>query len=182
MFSSRIIVPDYMYSVSKDKLRGSQFILSSCNKSPIIHKLIPSKMIPGSSLIRMLRDFMGEERFGRGVNSYLNKHKFSNADSEDFWSSLSEATTVPVAKMMNTWIVNPGFPVVTVRRGEGGQTAHIHQERFLTDVGAVNQSLWGIPLTWYSQVNGTCFCADMKKNKTEKHPQMLLLREGRFLL
>ena len=94
---------------------------------------------------------MGEKTFGKGLNGYLKKYKFSNAESDDLWSSLSEGTSVPVKEIMNSWIFNPGYPVITVKRE--GKRAHLTQERFLTDVGVTPEKKpWEIPLTWISQV------------------------------
>lgn len=42
----------------------------------------------GSSVIRMLADYMGEEKFQQGVTSYLNKYKFKNAVTDDFLTEM----------------------------------------------------------------------------------------------
>lgn len=73
----------------------------------------------GASLIRMANHFLGEEEFKRGLTSYLNTYKYSNADRNDLWNSLSAYATrnlpdnVSLADIMDGWVLQPGFPVVT---------------------------------------------------------------------
>lgn len=42
----------------------------------------------GSSIIRMLADYMGEENFQKGVTNYLNKYKYKNAVTDDFLTEM----------------------------------------------------------------------------------------------
>jgi len=105
------------------------------------------------------------------LNGYLQKFKFSNAESDDLWASLSEATSVPVAEIMNSWIFNPGYPVITIKRDVNGESAHLTQDRFLTDahVEPLNKTSWEIPLTWYSQYRSTKKRAIFKKGYSKMH-------------
>lgn len=42
----------------------------------------------GSSIIRMLEDFVGPEVFKQGVTNYLRKHQYGNAVTEDLLNEL----------------------------------------------------------------------------------------------
>lgn len=42
----------------------------------------------GASVIRMLADFVGEEKFARSVTNYLNAHKYGNAVTEDLLNQI----------------------------------------------------------------------------------------------
>lgn len=44
----------------------------------------------GAFLLRMMNLFLGEEVFRRGVSEYLKKHRYSNAEQDDLWASLTE--------------------------------------------------------------------------------------------
>lgn len=66
----------------------------------------------GGSVIRMLYDYIGDESFRKGLNHYLNKHKYSNASTSDLWASLEFISKKPVTKMMSGWTSRPGFPYI----------------------------------------------------------------------
>lgn len=42
----------------------------------------------GASIIRMLEDLVGEERFRNATTNYLKKYKYSNAETADFLSEV----------------------------------------------------------------------------------------------
>ncbi|EDO30265.1 predicted protein, partial [Nematostella vectensis] len=43
----------------------------------------------GSSVIRMLRNFLGDKAFQKGLEHYLKKHAYGNAEADDLWQALS---------------------------------------------------------------------------------------------
>jgi aminopeptidase N len=103
--------------------------------------------LKGSSVIRMLVDHLGVETFLRGVSNYFEEHQYSNARTSDLWSALSQVSGQDVKAFMDPWILNVGFPVVTVVE-EPGQLI-VKQSRFL-NCGNVepeeNQTTWWIPI------------------------------------
>uniref|UniRef100_A0A914NGX9 Aminopeptidase n=1 Tax=Meloidogyne incognita TaxID=6306 RepID=A0A914NGX9_MELIC len=76
----------------------------------------------GASVLRMIRSVMGEESFKSGLNIYLNRFKYHNAEHSDLWDALTEA--VPqhlldsegkpfnVKNFAKYWTEQTGFPVV----------------------------------------------------------------------
>ena len=101
----------------------------------------------GSNVLRMLEVFVGEKTFQKGVHDYLEAHKFDNAVSDDLWSSIGAASNgVPVQKMMQTWIMQGGFPLVSEKSG-AGKSLTVSQERFLVMPGAKpDASEWIVPV------------------------------------
>ena len=97
----------------------------------------------GSTVLRMFEMFVGEEAFQEGVQQYLNKYKFENTHSSDLWESLSEASKLPLNKMLPTWIKQPGFPIINVSKS--GSKFILEQSKFLID-GSTDDSLWEIPV------------------------------------
>lgn len=57
----------------------------------------------GCSIIRMLASFLGNDAFKKGLNDYLNCHKYANAQTEDLWAALGRASGKPVKQMMDHW-------------------------------------------------------------------------------
>lgn len=78
----------------------------------------------GSFLLHMMNLFLGEESFKQGIRYYIDKHKFSNAEQDDLWSSLTEVAhqrgsldkNLTVKKIMDTWTLQTGYPVLKVVR------------------------------------------------------------------
>src|SRR5438132_4044526 len=103
----------------------------------------------GASIIRMLEAYAGEDHFMRGVRSYLEKYKFSNAAGEDLWNQIEHVSKTRVKAIMNEWIRKPGYPIVNVKLD--GKKLMIRRERFLLN-GSQEQSTWPIPITL--KING----------------------------
>ncbi len=103
----------------------------------------------GCSVIKMMEQYLGEETFKNGVRRYLNSHLHANAETEDLWKSLEEASDEPVTEMMNTWILQGGHPLVSVDALPSGVRLSQTPFRFLgeeTDpIGEIGTS-WLIPV------------------------------------
>jgi aminopeptidase N len=102
----------------------------------------------GQSFIRMLESFLGEEVFRDGIRRYIAAHKYSNSTTTDLWSALAEASSKPVNEIAAAWIEQPGFPIIKVRRDEGGKVALL-QERFTVNYKQPLPLEWKIPLTYF---------------------------------
>ncbi len=62
----------------------------------------------------MLHDWIGDAAFRTGMSTYLNKYSYSNAETIDLWTELEAASGKPVAKVMNTWTKQSGYPLIAV--------------------------------------------------------------------
>jgi puromycin-sensitive aminopeptidase len=100
----------------------------------------------GSSVLRMLEQYLGEEAFRAGVTRYLKAHAYSNTDTSDLWAALEAESGEPVAEIMDTWIFQGGYPRVTVSARDGGY--EVSQERFQY-LGQSDQT-WQIPVLYRS--------------------------------
>ncbi len=106
----------------------------------------------GSSLVRMLQQFLGEDVFQKGVKSYLDAHAFSNTETSDLWSALERTSGEPVGSIMKSWIFSGGHPRVSV--DVDGPSIHLSQRRF--QYRGESDALWEIPLKIkYRTVSGT---------------------------
>ena len=68
----------------------------------------------GGSVLRMLELHLGTEKYRLGISHYLNKYRYSNAETTDLWDALEEVTHEPVRALMDTWVFQGGFPLVSV--------------------------------------------------------------------
>ena len=71
----------------------------------------------GGSVLRMLQLYLGEDVFRDAIRHYLKDHAYANTVTTDLWNALEEVSGEPVARMMDTWILQGGHPVVTVEDG-----------------------------------------------------------------
>uniref|UniRef100_A0A665WG25 Aminopeptidase n=1 Tax=Echeneis naucrates TaxID=173247 RepID=A0A665WG25_ECHNA len=90
----------------------------------------------GASVLRMLSDFLTEDVFTMGLRTYLKAFSFGNTVYTDLWEHLQTAvntngTELPdsVKNIMNTWVLQMGFPVVTIDTTTGA----VSQKHFLLD-------------------------------------------------
>jgi aminopeptidase N len=101
----------------------------------------------GQSFLRMLESFLGDDAFRKGIRRYMVAHMYSNSTTADLWNALSEASGKPVGEIAACWTQQPGFPVVKVKREQGGNVS-LTQERFTLSFASAPPLEWKIPLTY----------------------------------
>jgi puromycin-sensitive aminopeptidase len=84
----------------------------------------------GAAVVRMLEQYLGEDAFRTGIRRYLSDHAYGNTETTDLWDALEEATGEPVRRIMDSWIFQGGFPVITVDLLDDGGTLRLSQHRF----------------------------------------------------
>jgi puromycin-sensitive aminopeptidase len=99
----------------------------------------------GGALLRMLEQYLGAERFREGVSYYLRTHAYGNTDTGDLWDAIEHTSGEPVRRIMDSWIWQPGYPLVSARIE--GEHLVLDQRRFAFDLEAASDSLWAIPIT-----------------------------------
>ena len=98
----------------------------------------------GSAVLRMMEQYIGEERFRTGVGTYLRDHAYANTETADLWHSLDEASGRPVGEIMDTWILQGGYPQVVVKAGDG--CVSLEQRRFLIIPDPSDSTVWKAPV------------------------------------
>lgn len=89
----------------------------------------------------MLEGIVGEDVFKAGVTSYLRKFEYDNAVTKDLWAALTEAAeaagqSIDVARVMDTWTLQMGLPVVDVTYDATTGRAVLRQKRFFATPNA----------------------------------------------
>lgn len=141
----------------------------------------------GASVLRMLEQHIGPTVFRDGVRDYLQAHAYGNADTNDLWLSLGKIARQPVPELMNGWIFQPGFPLLTAKVS-GPSELTITQQRFSylsgTQAGASQDQQWQVPLQMRVTVEGKASTSRLlltERETTVALPQgweSLLLNEG----
>ena len=105
----------------------------------------------GASVLRMLERYLGAEPFRAGIRRYLESHPFANTETSDLWDAIEAASGEPVRDIMDTWILQGGFPLVTVgdTTGPDGAQLTLTQEPFSFAASRGPSSIgsdWKIPV------------------------------------
>jgi len=105
----------------------------------------------GSSVIRMLYNWIGAELFQAGIQKYLKKFSYQNTQTEDLWKCLEEASGKPVEKVMSTWTLQMGFPIIDVSikdSTENSVTLSLTQCKYTASSSCSNtEFLWSVPIS-----------------------------------
>lgn len=72
--------------------------------------------------MKQIANILGEKTFQEGLRRFLKRKQFSNADHDDLWQALTEQAQADAVldkdtnmnDIMNGWIHQPGFPLLTV--------------------------------------------------------------------
>tara|TARA_B100000676_G_scaffold313341_1_gene393576 strand:+ start:8989 stop:11559 length:2571 start_codon:yes stop_codon:yes gene_type:complete len=101
----------------------------------------------GGSVLRMLEQYLGEEEFKDGIAYYLNKHKYGNTETNDLWDAIEHVTQQPARRIMDSWIFQKGYPLVSASISDDGSTISLTQDRFLYTGGdSADSTIWSVPV------------------------------------
>lgn len=105
----------------------------------------------GAAVLRMLEAYVGPEVFRKGVNLYLKQHANGNATSQDFWRAVAEVSGKPVDKIIPTFVLEAGVPMVSLKGScqAGHESLSLEQQRFYIAAkkpASASAQLWDIPV------------------------------------
>ncbi|KAG9266986.1 aminopeptidase Ey-like [Astyanax mexicanus] len=158
----QIILYDIYRAFAVDSLVSSHPL--SCKEEEVNKPAEISQMFntisysKGAAVLRMLSEFLTEPIFAKGLSTYLNQFAYGNSVYSDLWDHLQKAVEkTPHLKLphrvhdiMNRWILQMGFPVVTIDT----QTGNVSQKHFLLEPNSVVERPsefnyeWFIPIKW----------------------------------
>lgn len=107
----------------------------------------------GAAVVRMLEQYLGEEEFRAGIRRYMVENQYGNADTTDLWDAIEAETGEPVRRIMDSWIFQGGFPLLTVSTSETAIT--VAQERMSYAGGDdVPAASWAAPVLYRWKTEG----------------------------
>lgn len=123
-------------ALSRDSLPGVQAVQQEVNDPEEIATLFDGAIVyaKGARLMLWLYRLIGEKNFYKGMKDYFKKFAYSNTSGDDLWQAMQPYADFDVKKFMDTWILQPGFPVIT----------DDNQQRFLI-TGATDDTKWELP-------------------------------------
>ncbi|OJJ44518.1 hypothetical protein ASPZODRAFT_70994 [Penicilliopsis zonata CBS 506.65] len=126
------VIDTLQSALSLDSLRSSHPIEVPVKRADEINQIFDAiSYSKGSSVLRMISKYMGEDVFIQGVRNYIHKHAYGNTQTGDLWAALADASGKPIEQVMDIWTKNVGFPVVTVSENPAASSITVKQNRFL---------------------------------------------------
>ncbi|MGD0852185.1 MAG: M1 family metallopeptidase [Acidimicrobiales bacterium] len=105
----------------------------------------------GAAVLRMLEQYLGAETYRDGIRNYLRTHSYANTVTTDLWDAIEEVSGAPVRDVMNTWILQGGYPLITLQDGLISQVPFAYGPA--TGESAIGSS-WKVPVMTRSLKGG----------------------------
>ena len=119
------------------EIPGGEHVVINVSTAPIIYS-------KGGSILRQVEGYIGAENFQKGLQDYLKTYEYDNAASHNLWDAFEQTSEQPIGDMMKSWIEQPGFPMISVKKK--GNKLHLAQQRF-SYLPADSEQQWQIPIT-----------------------------------
>ena len=134
-------------ALQRDATDGVQPIHVAINDPAEIDTVFDAAIVyaKGSRMLVMVRALIGDEALRTGLKNYFAQHKYGNATGDDLWTALGEAAGIDVGAIMNSWLKQPGYPVVTAQVNAAGQLV-LTQKQFFIGAGQDQGRVWQVPL------------------------------------
>ena len=119
------------------EIPGGEHVVINASTAPIIYS-------KGGSILRQVEGYIGSDNFQKGLQDYLKTYEYENAASHNLWEAFEKVSAQPVGAMMKSWIEQPGFPMITVKKQ--GNKLQLAQQRF-SYLPAESDQIWQVPIT-----------------------------------
>ncbi|MBI4457935.1 M1 family metallopeptidase [Candidatus Uhrbacteria bacterium] len=147
----QFVADDMSSGLRLDGLRSSHPIDVEVAKAEEIDEIFDViSYSKGGAVLRMLENFLSEEKFRDGLRLYMSRHAYGNTRAQDLWQALAEAAADPhLAEMMRSWTRQTGYPTIDVASDPAAPEAGLclRQSRFCYAAGhADDQQFWLVPV------------------------------------
>jgi puromycin-sensitive aminopeptidase len=113
----------------------------------------------GAAVLRMLEQYLGPDTFRKGIVHYLTVHHHANTETGDLWDALEAVSGEPMRAVMDTWIFQGGYPLISVELGDDPSTITLRQDRFLYNRAAASaeqaNQRWHVPINLRAAAGGS---------------------------
>ena len=133
-------------ALQRDATDGVQSVHVMVNDPREIDALFDGAIVyaKGSRMLVMVRALLGDKALREGLKNYFAAHKYANATGNDLWSALGDASGLDIGSIMNSWLEQPGYPLVTAEVKDGKLV--LSQKQFFIGEGKEVGRKWQIPL------------------------------------
>lgn len=172
-------VSDAVFASSRDVFSKVQPVGVDVHSPEEISSLFDPAIVyaKGSRLLKMLREFIGEDAFRSALKNYFKKFAYQNTTRDDLWDEFSLTSKVDISSMMSNWLERSGMPVVTV--DQRGNKLTLTQDRLLLDKPEVyHDTIWHIPLLADKQLKDPLLSHKETSTKSEDNGYVVLNQNG----
>ena len=107
----------------------------------------------GAAVVRMLEQYLGEDEFRAGIRRYMVENEYGNAETTDLWDAIEAETGEPVRRIMDSWIFQGGYPVISLD-ASGSQLAFSQDAMSYAGGGEPGDATWAAPVRYRWQPAG----------------------------
>lgn len=171
---TQFVCADYTRALELDGMSNSHPIEVEVGHPEEVNEIFDAvSYSKGASVIRMLHEYVGENDFKAGLNSYLIAFKYKNGRTEDLWDHLQKVSKKPVGRVMSTWTKKMGYPVISVcdeQINDNQRGLKLSQKKFTADASEdSSNSQWQVPITISTKASGGKKCMDTLLSDPDMH-------------
>lgn len=169
-------VNEAVLSLRRDAIDGVQAVHVPVHHPDEISTIFDGAIVyaKGARLMNMLRKYVGNDAFRKGLQLYFDKFKYQNTIGEKLWDCLSEASGKNVADFMNPWLFKSGYPSVLAE--EDGEELKLLQKQFFIGEGRDSGRIW--PILLGSNQNNLPEIMDSKDLTCKKSSDFVQINQG----
>lgn len=129
-------------ALRRDAIDGVQSVQVAVDHPDEITSLFDGAIVyaKGARLMRMCQSYIGHEAFRAGLASYFTEFAYQNTEATDLWQHLSAASGKDIGALMQPWISQPGYPVISV------DDSSLTQRQFYIGSHETTDRTWPVPL------------------------------------
>ena len=133
-------------ALNRDATDGVQSVHVDVNNPAEIDSIFDGAIVyaKGSRMLVMVRALIGDDALRAGLKNYFAAHQYGNAKGSDLWDALGQEANMPIGDIMNSWLEQPGYPVVKGQVVDGQLT--LSQQQFFIGDHQDQGRQWQIPL------------------------------------
>ncbi|MDN6967419.1 M1 family metallopeptidase [Oenococcus sp. UCMA 17063] len=139
-------ISDVPSALQRDATDGVQSVHVQVEHPAEIDALFDGAIVyaKGARMLVMVRALIGDDALREGLKNYFSAHRYGNATGSNLWAALGDASGMDVSAIMNSWLEQPGYPVVTAAVVDGKLT--LSQQQFFIGESQEIGRQWQIPL------------------------------------
>jgi len=141
------IAAEGLSAFRRDAVAGVQAVKTEVTHPDEISSIFDPSIVyaKGGRLLYMLKNYIGEDAFRKGLKAYFEKHQYGNTSGADLWAAWSDASGRDIGAFMNPWLTRSGFPMVTI--DQNAKKISLIQQHFQDDPSKADPKRhWPIPL------------------------------------
>lgn len=133
-------------ALQRDATDGVQSVHVQVNNPAEIDALFDGAIVyaKGARMLVMVRALIGDDALRLGLKNYFAAHQYGNATGANLWQALGDAAGINVGAIMESWLEQPGYPVVSAKIVNGRLV--LSQKQFFIGEGKQSGRIWQIPL------------------------------------